>query len=205
MTSYPFLVYTFDDLKIHLLYEALNHRNLNLVRCLLNEGTKIFIDPENPDRRFGGGYELLRDAVKNNDFELLNILIENGVNLNFKLEKMQWDTTNRTARENAEKTHPLGWKKTGFYYGLFSYVNSPEMIELLLDYGVEMTEEDIKDNKFLKEYLEYKRVQQRLSLARALETFGTDFDTMRKLGETYTKYQKGKGKYSKKRKQKKSK
>lgn len=101
------------------------------------------------------------------------------------------------------------------------------MIELLLNYRVEMTEDDFNVNKYLREYLETLKSKQRLSLARVLKKYGkdldfdmmgevgekyketqgadSDIDTMVKLGETYKKetQKAGKSKYSKKKKKRK--
>ena len=184
--QFPIVVNNFEDLEELLIMKLLEYRNdpsfnfdqnIKIVRCLLDR-SNIFSDPVDG---VSNGADFIEKAVINNDIELCKILFDLGAKFNFTKDY-----------HNIYQPHGL--------FSLFSYVGSPEMIKLLLDYGVEMTKDDINVNKFLKEYLEeYKRVQQRLSLVRALETFGTDFDTIRKLGKTYTKYQKGKGKSNKKK------
>ena len=175
----------YKEMKDNLLLRALKYRDLNLVRCLLDEGAEVFIDPggealghHDPvgyKLRRGRDEELLREAVINNDIELCEILMKIGANFNYKLEKKE-----RKVRGTSRlRGIVYKWDKTGIYYGLFSYVNTPEMIELLLKYGVEITQEDINTNEFLKEYLEREKAYQQLSSAR----LPIDYEVSKKIGE----------------------
>ena len=184
--NFPIVIHNFEDLEDHLIMKLLEYRNLfddfdqniKLVRCLL-ERSNIFGKPS------FNGKEFMEKAVRNNDIELCKMLFDLGANFNFTKERLSSSSYSGT-------------------FTLFTYAKSPEMIESLLDCGVKITENDIKMNKFLKEYLEIQKRKQRLSLARVLETFGPDFDTIKKVGETYTKSQKG-GKKKRSKKNKKTK
>ena len=160
--NFPIVIHNFEDLEDHLIMKLLEYRNLfddfdqniKLVRCLL-ERSNIFGKPS------FNGKEFMEKAVRNNDIELCKMLFDLGANFNFTKERLSSSSYSGT-------------------FTLFTYAKSPEMIESLLDYGVKITENDIKINKFLKEYLEIQKRKQRLSLARVLEKFGPDFDTIKK-------------------------
>lgn len=211
---FPIVVRNIEELEEHLIMKLLENRNepylnyyqdpIKSVSCLL-ERSKIFSDPVGNDYI---GANFITKAVINKDIELCKVLHGLGANFNF------------TRKVYNRNDNPRDDKQ----YSLFSYAKTPGMIELLLNYRVEMTEDDFTVNKYLREYLETLKSKQRLSLARVLKKYGkdldfdmmgevgekyketqgadSDIDTMIKLGETYKKdtQKAGKSKYSKKKK-----
>ena len=163
MIQFPIESNSIEDLEENLIMKLLEHRNnpsmnfdqnIKMVRCLLERS---------PDNMFANP-GVSRDRREGNGVQFIRKAVRNN---SIELCKILFD---------------LG---ANFNYGhdMLEFAQTPEMIELLLNNGVKMTQKNIRRNYWLGKYIEDANKRQKAYQQLSSAQLPTEYEASRLIGE----------------------
>ena len=163
MIQFPIESHSIEDLEENLIMKLLEHRNnpsmnfdqnIKMVRCLLERS---------PDNMFANP-GVSRDRREGNGVQFIRKAVRNN---SIELCKILFD---------------LG---ANFNYGhdMLEFAQTPEMIELLLNNGVKMTQKNIRRNYWLGKYIEDANKRQKAYQQLSSAQLPTEYEASRLIGE----------------------